>query len=184
MRSNPHQHRLFEPEEVLEFIPPDPQPREGRKPHGRLRIVHIELNEANDFVERLHRHHRKTTTHRFSIGVADDDGLCGVAICSRPVARMTDASTVLEVSRVCTDGTKNACSVLYGAAARAAKELGYTKVQTFIMEGELASSLKASGWHLDGISPGGNWRSARDKDKLPDTPEHLQCPKQRWAKKL
>ena len=41
---------------------------------------------------------------------------------------------VVEVTRLCTDGTKNACSFLYGAAARIAKEMGYKQIQTYILE--------------------------------------------------
>ena len=45
-----------------------------------LTIKHIELSEANAFVERYHRHHKKVTGHRFSVGAFDDGKMCGVAI--------------------------------------------------------------------------------------------------------
>lgn len=97
-------------------------------PATSLRLIHVELKEANDFVGLLHRHHKPVVGHRFSVGVANGI-LRGVAICGRPVARLC-AKDTLEVTRVCTDGTKNACSMLYGACARAGAALGYKKIQT------------------------------------------------------
>lgn len=88
-----------------------------------LRIVPLGLEEANDFVIDKHRHHRDVyrLNHIFSFGCADDSGaLRGVAICGRPVAMWADRKERLEVLRVCTDGHRNACSILYAAAARAA----------------------------------------------------------------
>ena len=99
-----------------------------------MRVKHIELKDANAFVEQYHRHHKPVVGHRFSIACVIDDVIHGVAIVGRPVARMVDPSTTLEVTRLVTDGTANACSFLYGAAARAGKELGYSKIQTYILE--------------------------------------------------
>src|SRR5690606_8037899 len=90
----------------------------------RLRIVPMTLKEANDFVKQHHRHHGPTRFHKFSIGVAKGDQIVGVAIVGRPVARLLDDGYTLEVTRCCTDGTKNACSMLYGAAWRAARAMG------------------------------------------------------------
>ncbi len=111
-----------------------------------MKLVHVELGEANAFVAALHRHHKPVTGHRFSIGVEDWLGLVGVAIVGRPVARAVDQRNVLEVSRLCTDGTPNACSFLYSACARAGKALGYSRIQTYILESESGVSLKATGW--------------------------------------
>ncbi len=87
-----------------------------------LRVVAVELSIANEFVARYHRHHKPEVGHRFSIGAWDMERacLCGVAIVGRPKARMIDYRKVVEVTRLATDGTRNACSLLYGAAARAA----------------------------------------------------------------
>ena len=86
----------------------------------KLRHVRVELSEANAFVEQHHRHHKPVIAHMFSLGAALDDRIVGVAIINRPVSRMRDDGETAEVTRLCTDGTKNACSFLYGAAARAA----------------------------------------------------------------
>lgn len=133
----------------------------------------VELSDANAFVLNLHRHHKPVTGHRFSVGCAGTNGLCGVAIVGRPVARMTDQKTIAEVARLCTDGTKNACSYPYSACARIATELGYSSIQTFILNSEDGTSLKAAGWTCVAKTAGGDgWqsRSGRRSDQ-PTTPK-------------
>jgi hypothetical protein len=70
---------------------------------------------------------------------------------------MLDDGKTAEVTRLCTDGYINACSFLYGAAARVAKEMGYTKIITYILESEDGASLRASGWTFGGVRGGGTW---------------------------
>jgi len=123
-----------------------------------LRVVPLSLADANAVVLALHRHHKPATGHRFSLGVIDDNGvIVGVAIIGRPVARMVDHLMVCEVSRVATDGTKNACSKLLGAAARAAQAMGYAKIQTYTLPVEGGASLRGSGWVSEGSAGGGQW---------------------------
>ena len=111
-----------------------------------LRIVPVDLAKAQAFVRDFHRHHKPPTRHKFSIGVAAGAKLVGVAIVGRPVARWNDVEYRLEVTRVCTDGHKNGCSILYAAAARAAKALGYLYIGTYIRADETGTSLRAAGW--------------------------------------
>lgn len=145
-----------------------------------IRLVPITLREANDFVNRLHRHHRATVGHRWSIGVAEDGRLCGVAICERAKARL-ESRFVAEVTRVCTDGTKNACSILYAACARAAEAMGYDSIKTFIFASESGTSLKASGWIRCGDVPAQSWsRPSRQRIHK----EHTTEPKVKWVKIL
>lgn len=146
-----------------------------------MKIVPVELKEANQFILSLHRHHKPVQGHRFSIGVEKEGKLVGVACIGRPVARLTNQKEVLEVTRLCTDGTRNACSALYSAAARIGKEMGYKKIQTFILDEEPGVSLKASGWEYDGWSQGGQWKHTDGKPRRTDQPT---CPKHRYAKKL
>lgn len=129
----------------------------GSIPTSTLQVVAIELKELNLLVARLHRHHKPVQGHRFSIGVSCGGKLVGGCSVGRPTARLTDQRKTLEVTRLVTDGTKNACSMLYAAAARAGKALGYEKIQTFILESELGASLRAAGWKFDGESGGGDW---------------------------
>ena len=144
-------------------------------------MIHVELQEANDFVALYHRHHRPVAGHRFSIGCTDSNVLVGVAIVGRPVARLTDQKRVVEITRLCTNGTKNACSFLYSAAARAASALGYQMIQTFILESELGTSLKAAGWSKIAESGGGSWTRKSKPNRRQDQP---MVPKQKWARKL
>ncbi len=117
----------------------------------------LPLREANSFVMAMHRHHKPVVGHKFSIGAMVDGKIVGVAIVGRPVARGRDDGWTLEVTRLCTDGTKNACSFLYGAAARAALALGYRRIGTYILASEPGSSLKGAGWRLIGEVKGRSW---------------------------
>lgn len=119
------------------------------------------LKQANEFVEQLHRHHKKAQGHRFSIAVFSGPNLCGVAIVGRPVSASVDAYTVAEVTRLCTDGTRNACSILYAAVARACTAMGYDSVQTYILPSEGGASLRAAGWSLLGMSSGHSWTTTK-----------------------
>ena len=55
----------------------------------------------------------------------------------------------LEILRVCTDGSRNACSFLYGALSRAAFALGYRRCVTYTLATEPGTSPRAAGWTLD-----------------------------------
>jgi len=120
-------------------------------------VVRIGLDEANAFVEQLHRHHRPVVGHLFSIGAALENKIVGVAIVGRPVSRHRDNGLTAEVTRLCTDGTRNACSFLYGASARAAFALGFKRIGTYILASEPGTSLTGAGWRLIGETPGRSW---------------------------
>ena len=98
-----------------------------------LEIVPMTLAEANAFVQKNHRHHKPVVGHKYSLGCAAEDNIVGVAIVGRPVSRYLDDGWTLEVTRLCTDGTKNACSMLYAAAWRAARAMGYKRLITYIL---------------------------------------------------
>ncbi|HEY9409307.1 MAG TPA: XF1762 family protein [Pseudonocardia sp.] len=113
-----------------------------------LRIVPVSFADAAEFVRVWHRHHQPPVSHKFSVGVARGQTLVGVAIVGRPVARHFDDGQTVEVTRSCTDGTEHANSMLYGAAWRAAKALGYRRLITYTQAGEGGASLRAAGWHV------------------------------------
>lgn len=152
----------------------------------------ISLKEANNFVENLHRHHSKVQGHKFSICCVNGTDIVGVCIVGRPVSRFLDDGETLEITRLCTDGTKNACSFLYSRSARIAKEMGYKKIITYILETENGASLKASGWKNEGVAGGGNWncpsrpRELIDKQLslFPQKEKYPTCKKTRWVKNL
>ena len=157
-------------------------------------IVPISLKEANSFVEKYHRHHNPVVGHKFSIGVVDDnENLVGVAIVGRPVSRHLDNGKTLEVTRLCTDGTYNACSFLYSRCAKIAKDMGYEKIITYILETENGASLKASGWELEQEKAGGgSWNVPSRPRELeptqlslfPQKPKYPTESKKRWSKFL
>lgn len=148
---------------------------------GRVRIVQMELKEANAFIAKYHRHHKPVVGHRFSIGASKNKKLVGVCIVGRPVARAINQKEVVEVTRLCTDGTKNACSFLYSAAARVAKNLGYQTIQTYILKSETAVSLKASGWQILRLVNGRNWNCKSRGNRRIDQPmEDKVC----WGREL
>jgi hypothetical protein len=146
-----------------------------------MKIVPISLRQANEIVTQWHRHHKSSVGHKFSIALSQSEQYIGIAICGRPVARGSDDGFTLEIARLCTNGTKNACSMLYGACARIAKEMGYRKIQTYILESEPGISLKASGWVMEAVTAGGQWKRTDGITNRTDQPNE---PKQRWVKWL
>lgn len=151
-----------------------------------MRIFPVTLREANATVRALHRHHGPVVGHKFALGVEVDSGFgwtreAGVAICGRPVARHLDDGRTLEVLRVAVlPGEKNCCSMLYGACARVAREMGYERIVTYTLVQEKGTSLKAVGWKREATTEGGSWDapSRRRLDK------HPLVPKVRWALRL
>lgn len=143
-----------------------------------MRVFPLTLKQANDLVSRLHRHHKPVQGHRFSIGLEDTSGkLIGAAIVGRPVARGCDPYRTAEVVRLVTDGTPNACSKLYSHCAKAAKAMGFDIIQTYILESEPGTSLKAAGWVFDGTTAGGDWNHSKAykgkrRTDQPQAPKH------------
>lgn len=145
-----------------------------------MRSIRIELIEANDFIIAHHRHHKPVVGHRFSLGAEHDGRIVGVCIVGRPVARKTDQKYVAEVTRLCTDGTKNACSFLYGLAARMCREMGFHSIQTFILESEDGKTLEACGWSFSGMTKGGT----HEREGRPRRRDQPECPKKKYVKIL
>lgn len=150
-----------------------------------FRVIPLSLKEANEFIAQHHRHHKPPQGMKFAVGAEGPSesgfALLGVAICSRPVCRNVPHRDVIEVSRLCTFGTENVCSFLYGACARIAKEMGYKKIQTYLLETELGTSVKAANFKFEGMTQGGQWSG---KDKKPRRTDQPTCPKQRWSRVL
>lgn len=142
----------------------------------KLTTCPVTLAQANDFVAEHHRHHKPVRGHKFSIGCLQAGRLVGVAIVGRPVSRYLDNGLTLEITRLCTDGTYNACSMLYAAAWRAARAMGYRRMVTYTLDTEDGASLRAAGWTLTANTRGGSWDcpSRRRQTNAPI------CPKHRW----
>lgn len=140
-----------------------------------LKLAPIDFETAAEFVRLHHRHHTPPVGHKFSLAAMDGEQLAGVVIVGRPVARRRDDGRTLEVTRLCTLGTKNVCSFLYGAAAKATFALGYSRIGTYILKREPGTSLAAAGWKLIGETPGKSWSvpSRPRDDKHPIEPKLL-----------
>lgn len=113
-----------------------------------LRIVPLRIKTANALVTRWHRHHAPTVGGLFAIGAADGRDLVGACIVGRPVSRNLDDGQTAEVTRCVTDGTPNACSLLYAAAWRAWRAMGGLRLITYTLATEPGTSLKAAGWRV------------------------------------
>ena len=155
-----------------------------------LVIRPITLKQANAYVAAYHRHNMPTNGHKWSLACYDGERLCGVAIAGQPIARRLDDGETIEVRRVCTDGTYNACSILYGACARVAKEMGYKRIVTYTLITEPGTSLKASGWKDMGEAGGVSWDvPSRPRDETQVTlfgeeRKYPLCKKRRWERQL
>ena len=144
-----------------------------------LEIRPITFRQAANYVNENHRHHKAPTGGKFSIACFQDGRIVGVAMCGRPVSRLLDDGLTIEINRVCTDGTPNACSKLYGAACRAARARGYRVAITYILESERGASVKAAGFKCEGLAGGTHWTGQRNRGQL--IPAEM---KTRWTRKL
>lgn len=122
-----------------------------------LELIPLTLAAANAYVARYHRHRKPVVGHKFSIGLEADGVMIGCVIVSRPTARMSDDGRTCEVVRLCTDGTLNACSRLYRAAWRTAREMGYRRLLTYTLPEEGGASLRDAGFVCLGLAGGGGW---------------------------
>jgi hypothetical protein len=133
-----------------------------------LHLRPVSLGEANEFVTRLHRHHPKMPGWKFGLGVEDNENeLRGVIMVGHPFARRLDDGWTLEVTRCCTDGAKNAPSLLYSAAWRIGRDMGYSRMITYTLETESGISLRASGWMVTNRTEAGagNWANRPNRGK-------------------
>lgn len=141
----------------------------------RLYAVPLTLKAARAWVDEHHRHHRAPQGGLFAIGAASSSGeLVGCVIIGRPVSRMLDNGYTAEVTRLCTNGAHNACSMLYAAAWRACRALGYQRLITYTLASEPGTSLHAAGWREIGSSRGGTWSRpsrARFEESHPTEPK-------------
>jgi len=121
------------------------------KPEGTipLELYPIELRNARRFIADNHSHAGEPRAWRFGVGVLAGGELVGVGIAARPKAGGLDSGRALEITRVATIGTPNACSRIYAALCRAGGALGYVEAWTYTLEGECASCPRAAGFVED-----------------------------------
>jgi hypothetical protein len=140
----------------------------------RLTLAPCSIQDAKAFVAQYHRHHKPPPSGLFAVACTDGETVVGVAIVGRPVARMSDDGWTAEVTRLCVlPGNKNACSMLYGAAWRAARALGWQKLITYVLPEEGGASLRASGWKCLGEAGGGSW-SRKERPRVDKHPTQVK----------
>ena len=110
-----------------------------------MNIYTCPLSCANYHIGLWHRHSGMVTGALFCLAAYKRNVLVGVATIGRPVARALDDGRTWEVTRVATDGTRNACSALYAEARRRARQAGIVRLVTYTREGESGASLRALG---------------------------------------
>ncbi len=152
----------------------------------KTEIVPVDQDRAKAFVSLHHRHCEAPVGWRFGAAVRNgpswlDEDLLGVIMVGRPVARMIDKSTVVEVNRLCLrdagDLAWNAASQLYGWAARQAVKRGFKKIITYTRADESGTSLKAAGWVIEARVKGRHW----DTRSRPRDRRHEPIDKLRWT---
>ena len=143
-----------------------------------LNLQPITFPEASEFIRLYHRHHKPTQGWKFGIAVNDGENIVGVIVVGRPVARMIDDGYTAEVTRCCTNGHKNAASMLYAAAWRAARAMGYRRLITYTLTEEQGTSLKASGYREMYKTSGGTW----NRNGRPRVDKHPLGQKTLWEK--
>lgn len=145
-------------------------------PKRKLTLTPLSRTEANAYIREHHRHHKPSVSDIFRVGARIDQSLVGVVVVGRPVARALCDGRTLEVTRLCSDGTRNVCSFLYAAAWRAARALGWHRLVTYTLPQEGGASLRAAGWRLIGEAGGGSWSCP----SRPRTDSAPTCVKHRW----
>jgi len=124
-----------------------------------MRVVPISLKDANEFVEKHHRHNKRVVTHKVSIGLEKDGNLIGVGIAAIPIARLLNDGKTLELRRICVKpGNPNACSKLMARMKQIGQLMGYEKIITYTLQKESGISLRAVGARCVANVKPGNWK--------------------------
>jgi hypothetical protein len=149
---------------------------------SKVEVVPVTLPTANDVVGRWHRHHAPIPAGFvwWCVAAVADRQIVGVAIAGRPTNRNNDDGQTVEVLRVATDGTPNACSALLAACARAAKAIGASRCITYTLDGESGSSLMGAGWVHESAGITSSWMKGTSR-RTAVPREHMDVPKSRWA---
>lgn len=144
----------------------------------RLELRPIPVRAACDEVKRLHRHLPRVVGGLFATSVYVDGKLVGVGVASLPKARMSRDGFTVEITRIATNGHRNACSKLYGALCRASAAIGARRAITYTRLDEPGTSLRAAGFLERGITKEESWdRPRRPRDGGPSQVR-------RWERRL
>ena len=149
----------------------------------KLKVCPITLREAQEYIKKHHRHCSPPKFHKFSVALKVDgeQDFVGVGVASTPKARAQMDGETLEINRVCSDARyADVCSKLYALMIRAGKSMGYRRFISYTLPEEDGASLKAAGFHLDGITEGrtSSWSSGKRPRNIEKYP---QGAKFRWV---
>lgn len=152
----------------------------------QFRLDRIAFRDAQRFVDKYHAHLPGPAGWRFGQGLWNGPELLGVVTVGQPLARAFDPRQVVEVTRLCVRRDRpaalrwNACSTLYGWAAREAQLRGFRRIITYTRQDEDGGTLRAVGWRCDGPAGGRswNWRGRPRIDRVPP------YPRLRWSREL
>jgi hypothetical protein len=145
---------------------------------SRLTLVPLGLKEANAFVGIEHRHNKKVPGAKFALGAELSGRLVGVVIVARTTARRLHSPLRAEVTRCCTDGTRNACSFLYQRARRVCQAMGYVSVKTYTRTDESGASLRAIGACCEAELKARSW--AKSSKQRTRTDQSQPSARYRW----
>jgi hypothetical protein len=126
-------------------------------PQAALKLRSISLREANRFLAIVDNRQGPVRRHKFAIALKGQDGaLQGVAIAGPPSTRSLDTGWRLEILLVATDGTPQAESTLYEAAARTGEAIGYRRcdILTHTRATDSDTALREAGWVPIAEAPG------------------------------
>ena len=180
-------------EGLLDPVPQVAQLRHEINKHNDSGLTVVPLNhgQANELVAKLHRHHKPIRVSKFSIGASKNGKLLGAAICMRPACRALDDGRTIEVARMAVipfeddNDARNACSFLYGACARIARDMGFDKIMTYLLDSEPGISVRAAGWTLEKTGCGGTPQGKRtNRPNGHEITPVTFMKKQQWAKEL
>lgn len=146
-------------------------------------IVPLTLPVANQAVAAWHRHHAPIPGgfSWYCCGAVVAGRLVGVAISGRPTNRNNDDRQTVEVLRLATDGTPNACSALLGASARAARALGARRILTYTLTTESGASVRGAGWVCECEDTGPSFWGDTGTRTPAVKRDHFTTGKRRWS---
>ena len=152
----------------------------------RLTIEPVSFADMRAFVRRYHVHCDPPVTWRFGAAILNGGTRIGVVSVGNPVAKGFMGRNWVEVNRLCVRRdlapqlSWNACSQLYGFAAKEAARRGFAKIITYTRIDEPGTSLKAAGWTREGRCRGHGWNSRR----RPRSNRNGWIDKFRWSRLL
>jgi len=142
-----------------------------------LELVPVYTDEAAEFARVHHRHLPRVAGHILCLGAAKDGRVVGVAVVARPVARLNCDGYTCELTRLATDGTRNAASFLLRRAWRAAQAIGYRRMVTYTLDTEPGTSLRAAGFRFLGHTPPGRRWNTPSRPRVDTSPAQRKL---RW----